>query len=101
MKTVFEMVSQEALPLVRALTTKNLLANGLSQKKVADKLGLTQPAISQYKNELRGKRGIFSENQEAFEELRKISVRISSDEINIDQATMEVFEICRKVSGAK
>lgn len=98
MKTIFDLVSQEALPLVRAMTTRSLLDNGFSQKQIADKLGLTQPAISQYKNKLRGRSGVFSEHPEGYEELNKISKRIASGEMNMDQATMDIFGVCKKIS---
>jgi hypothetical protein len=95
MKTVVEMVSQEALPLIRSLVTKNLLENGLSQKQVADRLGLTQPAISQYKRNLRGKKGeIFSENPGLFESLCALSKKIAAGEMSMNQATSEVFRLC-------
>lgn len=98
MKTIFEMVSQEALPLVRSLVTKQLLETGLSQKQIADRLGLTQPAISQYKNDLRGRSGAFSEHPDAMEEIKTLSRRIASGDTHIDQATMQVFDICKRVS---
>ncbi|MCL4399088.1 helix-turn-helix domain-containing protein [Candidatus Parvarchaeota archaeon] len=44
----------EILPSVRSLVANRLLEAGLTQKEVSSKLGITQPAISQYKKGLRG-----------------------------------------------
>ncbi len=42
------------LPKVRADLARELIANGLSQKEVAGKLGVTPSAISQYLHKKRG-----------------------------------------------
>lgn len=102
MKTVFEVVSQEVLPCMRALVAKKLIENGFSQKQVADKLGLSQPAISQYKRDLRGKRtGIFNDYPELLEESNSIAMRVASGEISMDKASNEVFETCKNLLETK
>ena len=58
-KNFFDMMVQEVLPSVRALMARKLLEHGFSQKQAAEKLGLTQPAISQYKRNLWGFRKDF------------------------------------------
>lgn len=95
MRTLFEVVSQQALPLVRALTSKKLMESGLSQKQVADRLGLTQPAISQYKRSLRGKAGSFSEFPQVMERMNQISTRIAAGETDLNAAMMEIVDACR------
>ncbi len=51
-----ELVAKLALPAIRALIARRLMnVYGLTQKQVADKLGITQAAVSNYIN---GKRGI-------------------------------------------
>jgi len=98
MKTVFEVVSQEVLPCVRALVAKRLIENGYSQKKAAEKLGLSQPAISQYKRDLRGqKTGIFTDYPQLLEDAGQIAKRVASGEIGIDQATLEIFNTCKEL----
>ena len=100
MKTVFEMVSQEALPLVRAMTSQHLLASGLSQKQVADRLGLTQPAISQYKNQIRGKANVLSAHPQLLTRLKELSTKIAAGELTMNQATSEIFQACLLVKPA-
>lgn len=57
MRLVCEIVASDVLPALRALISKQLIEGyGLTQKEAARKLGLTQPAISQYKKDVRGKK---------------------------------------------
>ena len=64
MKPLCELMGIEILPTVRAMVAKKLIDTyGLSQKQAAEKLGTTQPAISQYKRNLRGYRtSVFTAN---------------------------------------
>ena len=66
MKTLCELMALEVLPTVRALVAKRLVeTHGLSQQVAADRLGTTQPAISQYKRDVRGyKTSIIMEDTE-------------------------------------
>ena len=48
MKPPCEVAVKELLPLIRALVAKELKARGLSQAKIADLIGVTQPAVSSY-----------------------------------------------------
>jgi predicted transcriptional regulator len=55
MKPPCEVVVKEVLPAVRAMLVKELIdRHRLSQVEVAQKLGITQPAVSQYLRMLRG-----------------------------------------------
>lgn len=55
MKPPCEVVVKEVLPAIRAMLVKELIErHRLSQVEVAGKLGITQPAVSQYLRMLRG-----------------------------------------------
>lgn len=102
MKTVFEVLSQEVLPTMRAMVAKKLIENGFSQKQVADRLGLSQPAISQYKRDLRGKRtGIFTDYPQLLEDANAVAKRVASGEISMEQATSEIFDTCKELIEVK
>ena len=64
MKPVCEIIVQEILPSVRAMVAVKLTNTyGLSQEQAAVKMGTSQPAISQYKREIRGhKSRVFKQN---------------------------------------
>lgn len=55
MKPPCEVVVKDVLPAIRAMLVKELIEHHhLSQVEVASKLGITQPAVSQYLRMLRG-----------------------------------------------
>jgi len=55
MKPYCELVSQYVVPTMRALIAKRLMEKyKLTQQQAAEKLGITQSAISQYMRNLRG-----------------------------------------------
>ncbi len=66
MKPLCEYMINEMLPGFRALVAKKLMEDhGLSQTEVAELLDTTQPAISQYRRQLRGKKtSVFMKNHE-------------------------------------
>ena len=57
MKPFCEIMVQDIFPTVRALIAKELTCNlGHTQREAAARMGVTQPAISQYGKELRGRK---------------------------------------------
>jgi predicted transcriptional regulator len=55
MKAPCEEISKNIIPTTRALLVKDLIErHKLSQVEVANRLGITQPAVSQYLRALRG-----------------------------------------------
>lgn len=62
------------LPAIRAMVAKELIEKGYKIKEVAEILGLTQAAVSQYLASKRGRRGL--EFLEKNEEVKKIVAEI-------------------------
>lgn len=58
MKTFCQTIFNSSIPAsVKSILTKELIeTHRLTQEKVAEKLGITQAAVSQYRNGVRGKR---------------------------------------------
>ena len=76
MKTVCEIVVQDILPTLRAAIAKELIAGySLNQGEVAKLLDVSQPAISQYLRQLRGKHN-FLENASVQEEIKELAARM-------------------------
>ena len=90
-------MSLEILPTVRALIAKHLVeTHGFSQKLAAEKLGTTQPAISQYRRELRGfKTSTLTRDRDLLKIIDSISRRIAAGEIDQQQAALEFCDVCR------
>jgi hypothetical protein len=97
MKPACEIIVQYILPAIRAGVAKRLIEKyGLSQRQAAERLGTTQPAVSQYKKGLRGyKTGILKDNPRLLELIDSLASRSASGEISQDQLTLEFCNICR------
>ena len=56
-KIFCENIFDDIMPALRAIVANNLTSKyGMTQQEASKKLGLTQPAVSQYKSGLRGKK---------------------------------------------
>ena len=96
----FDLMFQEILPALRAMMARKLLEHGFSQKEAASRLGLTQPAISQYKRKLRGNRTDFVESHpDLLQAVDSLARRIATGEITPKNANMEMLDICRELIG--
>lgn len=64
MKFELEVISEELLPAIRSLLAQELKDSyGLKQREIAKRMGLTQPAVSNYLNNSRA-------NQEILQKIR-------------------------------
>lgn len=97
MKPICEVMVLEVLPGIRAIVARKLVEkHGFSQKIAAERLGTTQPAISQYKRELRGHRiKMFKNNPRVLEMIDSLTKRTASGELSQDQITLEFCGICK------
>jgi predicted transcriptional regulator len=93
MKTPCEIIVWNVVPIIRKEFAKKLIENnGLNQKEVADKLGITESAVSRY---ISGKRGVLEiTDGQILKEIKLSSNKIAKSkesEIVID----EICRICR------
>jgi predicted transcriptional regulator len=96
MKPHCEFVVKEFLTSARAFIAKKLIEEyHLSQSRTAKLLGMTQPAVSQYKRDLRGKKKIFENDPKVLEMMDSIAKRLASNELNHDQLVYEFCKICK------
>lgn len=98
MKHACEIIAKDILPALRALLAKSLIENhNLTQREAARRLGMTQPAMSQYTNKLRGYRGkVLKESNEVSEWVNKISETVSQKEEPLE-IEKKLCSICRKI----
>jgi len=97
MRPLCEFVSSEILPGVRALIAKKMMEDhGITQSKAAELLDTTQPTISHYKRDLRGRKvSILKQHPPLMEMIDSIAKRIMSGEISPKQTGAEFCSICR------
>ncbi len=92
MKTPCEIIVWNIVPIIRKEFAKNLIKNhGLNQRKVANKLGITEAAVSRY---VSGKRGVLEiSDDETLKEIRGSAKRIAKE--NGPVVIEETCRICR------
>ncbi len=96
-----EIISQDFLPALRAVLAKELASCGLNQKEVAEVLGISQPAVSQYLRDLRGTTNHFTGDQELFMRVKDICEKMRSKEIGANQLKKEMYSICETALAKK
>ena len=102
-RPISDVIVKEVLPSMRAFLAKRLVeAYGLSQKQAAQKLGTTQPAISQYKRGIRGYKSanLFLQNQQVVEILNNLAKTIATGtQVSDYHVTLELFKACELILG--
>jgi hypothetical protein len=94
MRPVCEVVVK-IIPALRAHIAKELIDSyGLNQAEVAEKLGVSQPAVSQYLRQVRGTQSKIMRNKIVEEEVKQICKRIADGEKN---PTSEFCGFCRLI----
>lgn len=103
MKPFCEIIVAKILPAMRAIITKELVQTyNFNQTEVAKKLGITQPAISQYRRELRGYRvKLLLSNKEIMDSIKKLTADIALGNIKSRQIPEKFCEICEKIRKEK
>ncbi len=103
MKFYCEIVVGEVLPALRALITNELIKNyDLTQQQVANKLGLTQPAISQYMKYLRGENGKkLQKNKKFMIIVKKFSKDIANGKMSSNDTMRKILEISHLIVHKK
>ena len=87
------------LPAIRAILAHELLVrHGMTQAEVAERLGLTQPAVSQYKKGVRGKTvSLIQENRKIMKMLEELANMISSGAVDKTLLSEKMCEICKAI----
>jgi predicted transcriptional regulator len=94
-----EIVVQDVLPAVRALVAKQLVEkHKLTQQAAAEKIGVTQAAVSQYNRELRGwKVGFLSKDAVVMGEVTSLSGIVAQSGLHSKEALAQLSAICKMV----
>lgn len=99
MRLECEKFAKDVLPAVRAVIARDLLEkHGLTQKEAARRMQTTQPAISQYKNKLRGRKvKELDASKEVSRKISDLARGIARQKINGKAYEEELCDICRAV----
>ncbi|MGC8533555.1 MAG: transcriptional regulator [Candidatus Parvarchaeum sp.] len=89
-------VISEIIPSSRAIIANKLLEKGMTQKEASKLLGITQPAISQYKS---GLRGLITEkmikNEEFMAYLNELADKVYTNKLDINIKTCQICKATR------
>ena len=99
MKPFCEVIVSDVLPAMRAVLANELSKTyGLSQVQISKKLGITQPAISQYRRELRGQRAkIILSNEKIMNFIKKLAHDLALSEMDSKELHKQFCLICKKI----
>jgi len=103
MKLYCEVIVGDVLPSLRALITKELIQNfDFTQNQAAQKLGVTQPAVSQYRKYLRGSKiKQLEKNKNIMFIVKKLSKKIVAEKISVKEVNVNILEIAHVVVAKK
>ena len=95
MKLMCEIMAQDILPVVRAVMSKELVGeHKMSQNDVARMIGVSQPAVSQYMRQLRGKNSLAIEDEDKFyAEIKDLCKKMKG--MNETEITAQLDSICK------
>jgi predicted transcriptional regulator len=98
MKTPCEIIVWNIVPIIRKEFAKNLVTKlGCNQREAANKLGITEAAVSRY---ISGKRGILEiTNKSILKEINNSSKKIAKE--NGTSVIEETCRICRLLKKAQ
>jgi hypothetical protein len=103
MKPFCEVIVADVLPVIRAMVAKELMVDyKMSQVEVARKLGVTQPAISQYRSKLRGQSvKLLQSNKKVVGLIKNLAKEIATGRIEPQKMHQRLCAICRTIRMEK
>lgn len=97
MKTVCEVVVQDILPTLRAAIAKDLITSyNLNQGEVAKLLDVSQPAVSQYLRQLRGKSSLV-ENEPVSAAIKELSSKLYLKQVTQHELSTKMCSISKLI----
>ncbi len=95
MKPPCEIVVWYVIPSIRSKLAKELLSQGMKQKKISELLDITQPAVSQYISDKRGHELDF--NEEVEETIKKLANDMVTGSTKPNELIPRLCGICQMI----
>lgn len=99
MKFRAEVIAESVLPTIRALLASDLRDRGLTQRAVAEKLGLSQSAVSKYAQGDISTREVVVTDERVQELVDELAPGLASGDIRSVQALIEIERLLQQLSG--
>lgn len=98
MKPPCEIIIREILPFIRSMLVKELAKENIKQREIAEKLSLTDAAVSQYLKNLRGKKPeIISKFEFVVPEIKEIAKLMKEEDYTKPQILNSICNICKEI----
>ena|SRR5579872_6622795 len=94
MQTPYEIASKSVIPAIRGMISRGLIERDLTQSQIALALGITQPAVSKYFWEKRGKAIDFDHRMDIRKMTETIADGIAEHRLNRVQVANMIKEVC-------
>ena len=103
MQSFCEKASRSVLPAIRSIISRELMnIYGLKQRQVAELLGITQPAVSQYIRESRGSKVSLMEKYESLmDKIDDLSSDLVSGNLKPKEFQQRMCDICGYIKSNK
>ena len=99
MRFIEEVVVEEFLPTVRSMLAERLREEGLTQREVADSLGISQSAVSKYANREVDRNERIATDDRVAELIDEIAVGLAGGEMRPVQALVELEVLIRELES--
>lgn len=97
MRPPCEVATKRVIPTIRAILVRELVEHHkMSQVEVAKKLGITQPAVSQYLSMVRGAGHYIKSKSLLIKEVQKFAEEIAQGKLNDDQLVQKYCSLCAR-----
>ncbi|MDA4110983.1 MAG: hypothetical protein OK439_00480 [Thaumarchaeota archaeon] len=94
MQTPYEIASKSVIPAIRGMISRGLIEKNFTQSQIAAALGITQPAVSKYFWEKRGRAIDFDHRDDVKNMTEVIADGIAEKKLNRIQVANMIKEIC-------
>ncbi len=94
MQTPYEVAAKSVIPAIRGMISRRLMERNFTQSEVAHTLGVTQPAVSKYIAEKRGRAIDFDQYPDVREMMDTISDGIVNRELDHLKVAITIKEAC-------
>jgi predicted transcriptional regulator len=94
MQTPYEIAAKSVIPAIRGMIAKSLIDRDMTQAEIAFFLGITQPAVSKYSSEKRGRAIDFDSKPDILKMTAVIADGISRHQLDRVQIANMIKEVC-------
>ena len=94
MQTPYEIAAKSVIPAIRGVIARSLTDRDLTQAEIAHALGISQPAVSKYRSEKRGRAIDFDDKQDVRKMAEAIAEGIATHKLDHIQVANLIMELC-------